>query len=93
MAEGARELYERAQKLPLKERKRLVRWLLRDLEKVEGQKRRKRKAGAEVPDPFADDPWFAELRKIQRRAEKALGLHTLEDIMSWLRGRPWRVEE
>jgi hypothetical protein len=49
--------------------------------------------GAKRTDPFADDPWFAELRQIQRRAEKALGLHTLEDIMTWLRGRPWRVEE
>ena len=79
-----------AQKLPLRERKRLVRWLLKDLERARG---RKEKAEAKGTDPFADDPWFAELRKIQRRAEKALGLHTLEDIMTWLRGRPWRVEE
>jgi hypothetical protein len=90
MAMTAKELYEMAQKLPLRERKRLVRWLLKDLERARG---RKQKAGAKGTDPFADDPWFAELRKIQRRAEKALGLHTLEDIMTWLRGRPWRVEE
>jgi len=90
MAMTAKELYEMAQKLPLRERKRLVRWLLKDLEGVRG---RKQKAEAKGTDPFADDPWFAELRKIQRRAEKALGLHTLEDIMTWLRGRPWRVEE
>ncbi len=90
MAMTAKELYEMAQKLPLRERKRLVRWLLKDLERARG---RKEKAEAKGTDPFADDPWFAELRKIQRRAEKALGLHTLEDIMTWLRGRPWRVEE
>jgi hypothetical protein len=90
MAMTAKELYEMAQKLPLRERKRLVRWLLKDLERARG---RKQKAGAKGTDPFADDPWFAELRQIQRRAEKALGLHTLEDIMTWLRGRPWRVEE
>jgi hypothetical protein len=90
MAMTAKELYEMAQKLPLRERKRLVRWLLKDLERVRG---RRGKAEAKGTDPFADDPWFAELRQIQRRAEKALGLHTLEDIMTWLRGRPWRVEE
>jgi hypothetical protein len=90
MAMTAKELYEMAQKLPLRERKRLVRRLLKDLERARG---RKQKAGAKGTDPFADDPWFAELRQIQRRAEKALGLHTLEDIMTWLRGRPWRVEE
>jgi hypothetical protein len=90
MAMTAKELYEMAQKLPLRERKQLVRWLLKDLERARG---RRGKAEAKGTDPFADDPWFAELRKIQRRAEKALGLHTLEDIMTWLRGRPWRVEE
>jgi hypothetical protein len=90
MAMTAKELYEMAQKLPLRERKRLAKWLLRDVEKARG---RKGKVGAKRTDPFADDPWFAELRQIQRRAEKALGLHTLEDIMTWLRGRPWRAEE
>jgi len=90
MAMTAKELYEMARKLPLRERKRLVKWLLRDVEKARGQKGT---VGAKGVEPFADDPWFAELRQIQRRAEKALGLHTLEDIMTWLRGRPWRVEE
>ena len=90
MAMTAKELYEMARKLPLRERKRLVKWLLRDVEKARGLKG---KVGAKGVEPFADDPWFAELRQIQRRAEKALGLHTLEDIMTWLRGRPWRVEE
>ena len=62
-------------------------------ESVWRSKSQKGKVGAKGVEPFADDPWFAELRQIQRRAEKALGLHTLEDIMTWLRGRPWRVEE
>jgi hypothetical protein len=89
MAMTAKELYEMAQKLPLRERKRLAKWLLRDVEKARG---RKGKVGAKRTDPFADDPWFAELRKGMRRAMRKLGLQSVEEVMGWLRERPWRAD-
>jgi hypothetical protein len=89
MAMTAKELYEMAQKLPLRERKQLVRWLLKDLERARG---RKQKAGAKGTDPFADDPWFAELRKGMKRAMRKLGLRSVEEVMGWLRERPWRAD-
>jgi hypothetical protein len=73
MAMTAKELYEMAQKLPLRERKRLAKWLLRDVEKARG---RKGKVGAKRTDPFADDPWFAELREGMKRAMRKLGLRS-----------------
>ena len=92
MAMTAKEVYELARKLPKREQKKLLRWLERDL----GQGREgkvKSGRGKKMPDPLADDPWFAELREVQKRAEEALGLHSVEEIMSWLRGRPWRFDE
>lgn len=91
-----RHLYELAQKLSPKERKRLAQRLLRDLEKVKKTRQkvgRKAKAPSPSQDPLADDPWFAELREIQKRAEEVLGLHSVEDIMSWLRGQPWGFDK
>jgi hypothetical protein len=89
MAMTAKELYEMAKKLPLRERKRLAKWLLRDVEKARG---RKGKVGAKSTDPFADDPWFAELRKGMKRAMRKLGLRSEEEVMRWLRERPWRAD-
>jgi hypothetical protein len=89
MAMTAKELYEMAQKLPLRERKRLAKWLLRDVERARG---RKGKVGAKRTDPFADDPWFAELRKGMKRAMRKLGLRSEEEVMRWLRERPWRAD-
>jgi hypothetical protein len=89
MAMTAKELYEMAQKLPLRERKRLAKWLLRDVEKARG---RKGKVGAKRTDPFADDPWFTELREGMKRAMRKLGLRSVEEMMGWLRERPWRAD-
>lgn len=90
----AREVYELAQKLPKRERKKLLKWLERDLER-ESEKvgKVKRAVKTKVRDPLADDPWFTELREVQKRAEEALGLSSVEEIMTWLRGRPWRFDE
>ncbi len=94
MAVTAREVYELAKKLPKREQRKLLRWLSKDLEQSKGKGVGSGKGSkAKLRDPLADDPWFAELREIQKRAEEALGLHSTEEIMSWLRGRPWRFDE
>ena len=94
MAVTAREVYELAKKLPKREQRKLLKWLSKDLEQSKGKGVGSGKGSkAKLHDPLADDPWFAELREIQKRAEKVLGLRSVEEIMSWLRGRPWRFDE
>ena len=92
MAITAKEVYELARKLPKREQKKLLRWLERDL----GQGREgkvKSGRGKKMPDPLADDPWFAELREGMERAMRELGFKSVEEVMTWLRGRPWRFDE
>ncbi len=94
MAMTAREVYELAKKLPKREQRKLLRWLSKDLEQSKGKGVGSGKGSkAKLRDPLADDPWFAELREGMQKAMKELGFRTVEEVMTWLRGRPWRFDE
>lgn len=91
MSVTVERLYELAKQLSPQERQRLAKMLLANGEPQACYK--SEAAQGEVRDPLADDPWFAELREAMQRAMDELGFTTVEEIMSWLRGRPWGFDD
>lgn len=80
------QLYEQAKQLSPKDRRRLFRLLEED------SSTRQAVAPPSTPSFLETDPWFVELREAQARAEAVLELHSTEEVMSWIRRRPWVQE-
>ncbi len=80
-------LLQQAKCLPAGERERLAKLL------IEEPSEPPRASAVNEPTFLDTDPWFVELREAQRRAEDETGLHSLEEIMSRMRKRPWVTDD
>ena len=78
---------DQAKRLSAEDQRRLAR-LLASVPEIPAQA-----AEQDDADPFAGDAVVAEWREAMKRAENVLGLHSTEEIMSHVRGRPWRFDD